>query len=565
MLFTVIKKNSYQDSINLMLLTKQLSGMEGVCRVSVMMGTPANLDILKNSGLYTPDLEEATPSDICVIVDSDARETAENVLQEVEHFILNQAVAAKADRTLTARSWDSALKKLPDANWALISIAGEYAAKEADKALDRGLSVMLFSDNVSMDDELALKKKAEKKGLLVMGPDCGTAIISGVPLAFANALKKGNIGIIGASGTGIQEVTTLISRAGCGCSQVIGLGGRDLTAGIGGIMALNTIDLLVEDEETDIIVFISKPPAPEVRRQVVKKLSAQSKPVVAIFMGENLSSEGHIHYAWTLDETAQKAVELARSVRKLPRDAQNRIRSNPNQRGIQGLFSGGTLAAEAGMMLAYSMGLPLDTKHPEGIMFEHGDYKIIDLGDDVYTRGKPHPMLDPTLRLEMMRQAADNPNTAVILLDFVIGYGCCDDMAGTFVPVIQDIREKLEREERSIFFLASVTGTHGDPRPYEQQRKTLEDAGVYVLDSNACAVKFAISIIRQLKQPSTEENNAPPRQNFYWDKPRVINVGIKHFASPIQQHGGEVLQFQWNPPAGGDSALASLLDKLYAV
>ena len=400
MLFAVIKKNSYQDSINLMLLTKQLSGMDKVRKVSVMMGTPANLDILKNSGLYTPDLEEATPSDICIVVDSDTGETV--------------------------------------------------------------------------------------------------------------------------------------------------------------------IDLLVEDEETDIIIFISKPPAPEVRKQVVEKLSGQSKPVVAIFMGEDLPSEGHIQYAWTLDETARKAVDLGKSIRKLPQDALDRIRSNPNQRGIQGLYSGGTLAAEAGMVLARSMGLSLDAKHPAGVMFAHGDHKVIDLGDDAYTQGKPHPMIDPTLRLELLRQAADAPNTAIILMDFVIGYGCSDDVAGVFAPAISRITEKLEREKRSIFFVASVTGTSGDPMPYEQQRKTLEDAGVYVLDSNARAVEFVLSVARQLEQPATE-GNAARQRGSNWEKPRVINMGIKHFAPPIQENGGEAVQFQWSPPAGGKAALAALLDKLYAI
>ena len=563
MLYSVIKKNSYQDSINLMLLTKQLSDMEGLKKVTVMMGTPANMDIMKNAGLYTPELETATPSDICIVVDSDTSEVVDIVLEAVEHFIKNQSVAAKSDHTLSARSWDSALRKMPDANWALVSIAGEYAAQEADKALEHGLHVMLFSDNISVEDELALKTKAAEKDLLVMGPDCGTAIISGVPLAFANTLEKGNIGVIGASGTGIQEVTTLISRAGGGCSQVIGLGGRDLTKGIGGIMALRAIDLLRDDDETDIIVFISKPPASEVRKEVVEKLLAQPKPVVAIFLGEKLPSDGNIQYAWTLEETARRAVELSKSRFRLPSDRLNAIRKNSKQRGIQGIYSGGTLAAEAGMMLADVLGLSLDTKHPAGVMFAHEDHKIIDMGDDAYTRGKPHPMIDPSSRLAMLQEVVKNESTAIVLMDFVIGYGGTDDVAEVFAPAIASLREELSKEGRDIFFVASVTGTNSDPVPYNQQKEELEDAGVYILDSNAEAVEFALAIVRGLNEPAEEKNTAV--RSTIWDKPRVVNMGIKHFAPPIVEHGGKVLQFMWNPPAGGDSALAELLAKLYAI
>jgi len=563
MLYTVLKKNSYQDSINLMLLTKQLSAMDGVAQVSIMMGTPANLDIMKASGMYTDDLSEATPSDICIVVDSKDASIVDKVLEGVEHFLKNQAVASKSDQTPVARSWDSAMRKLPDANWALISVAGTYAAKEADKALDRGLHVMIFSDNISVSDELALKEKARDKGLLVMGPDCGTAVISGVPLAFANALEKGNIGIVGASGTGIQEVSTLISRLGGGCSQVIGLGGRDLTSDIGGIMAFSAIDLLAEDDETDLIVFISKPPAPEVRKKVVSKLSALDKPVVAIFLGEKLESEGNIHYAWTLDQAAELAVSLSHQSIKLPENELSLIRANKNQRGIQGLYSGGTLASEAGMLLAHHLGTELDKKHPDGLMFRQGQHRIIDLGDDAYTQGRPHPMIDPSLRLDMVKEQAMDDSTAIILLDFVIGYGGHDNIASEFAPVIKRLHQELSEKNRSIIFIGSVTGTQNDPINYEEQRRELEEAGVYILDSNAKAVSFALSILSRIESPAAEKSASAPSD--FWDAPRVINMGIKHFVPPIQENGGQAVQFQWNPVAGGNEELAELLEKLYAI
>src|SRR5580704_9603583 len=97
---------------------------------------------------------------------------------------------------------------------------------------------MIFSDNVPIAEEASLKHEARERGLMVMGPDCGTAIIGGVPLAFANAVPRGDIGIIGASGTGIQEVSTLIARAGRGVRHAIGTGGRDMHAEVGGLTTL---------------------------------------------------------------------------------------------------------------------------------------------------------------------------------------------------------------------------------------------------------------------------------------------------------------------------------------
>ena len=286
MIYTVVRKNSYQDSINLMLLTNRINTLEGVARSQIMMGTDANKDIFKNSGLYSDEVEKAAPSDMVIVVEADDEKIVDKVLEETKVFLNDLSVKKKGNDIKTAKNWDEAVDMLPDANVALFSIPGEYAAPDLEEALDRGLHVFSFTDNVSLEDEIRLKKKAHEKGLLFMGPDCGTGIISSIPVAFTNVVKPGNIGIVGASGTGIQEVTTIIDRLGGGVIHAIGTGGRDLNEKVGAITVKDAIAALDKHDPTDIIVVISKPPAKEVRDEVVQLLQNVSKPVVAIFLGE---------------------------------------------------------------------------------------------------------------------------------------------------------------------------------------------------------------------------------------------------------------------------------------
>ncbi|TCP21669.1 FdrA protein [Scopulibacillus darangshiensis] len=577
MLYTVIKKNMYQDSVNLMLLTNHLSSTEGVDQVSVMMGTPANIDIFKNSGLYTEQLDDASPNDLCIVVDTDSESVVDQVVEGVDDFVSNQSTQSKQSMIPITRTWEMAQNKLSNANLAVISIAGEHAASEANKALDRNLNVFLFSDNVPLDDEVQLKRKAQEKGLIVMGPDCGTGILHEVPIAFANVVEKGNIGVVGASGTGIQEITTIIARKGGGISQAIGTGGRDLSADVGAITAIKGLEVLAEDPATEVIVFVSKPPAPEVRDKVVEVFKTLGKPVVAVFMGEKpREDDDNVHYAWTLEETALKALEFAGS-----RDADldqlisendgfRKMKTNPEQRFIKGYYCGGTLALEAAMIVEDAFNIDPSAEHPDGKMLEHGGTEIIDLGDDAYTQGRAHPMIDPALRVEMVKKAANNPETAVILLDNVVGYGGHEDMAGVFAPVIKEAKDQAEADNRDIVFIASVTGTEGDPQVYEEQVKKLEDAGAVVAASNAQATRLAVGIISYLDSTEPFEqansnqaaNGTDAVKELISDKPRVINIGLKGFAETIRENGGEVVQYQWAPIAGGNKRLAKILEKL---
>lgn len=569
MLYSVIKKNSYQDSVNLMLLTKSLSLMEGIEQISVMMGTPANKDIFRNSGLYTEDLDDACPNDICIVIKTEDSSKVDEVLASIDEFLKNKKAASKGSKIPSSRTFDSSISKISDANLALISIAGEYATQEVERALDRGLNVFLFSDNVSIEDERRLKEKADEKGLLLMGPDCGTAILSGVPLAFANVCEEGNIGVVGASGTGIQEITTIISRLGKGITHAIGTGGRDLSSKVGGITAIRALRTLACDENTDVIVFVSKPPAPEVRDMVVNVFKELNKPVVAIFLGEK-AKESHdkVHYAWTLEEAALKAVELSNNKKIAVNDLVGivpkieKIKENKNKRYIKGYYCGGTLALEAAMIIRDYLGIRDDGKHTNGIMLHHEEHEIIDLGDDKYTKGRPHPMIEPSLRVEELNKVLDKEETAVVLMDNVIGYGGYEDMASVIVPVIQNAKAS----NNDVVFICSVTGTSNDPMSYEDQVEKLREAGAIVCNSNAQATKLAIKIIDYLNEGKVKEKTLKVDGNnvkeLIANKPKVINIGLKHFAETVKKYECDVVQYNWAPVAGGDTRLAKILEKL---
>ncbi|EPZ9781042.1 acyl-CoA synthetase FdrA [Escherichia coli] len=312
MIHAFIKKGCFQDSVSLMIISRKLSESENVDDVSVMMGTPANKALLDTTGFWHDDFNHATPNDICVAIRSEAADAgiAQAVMQQLEEALKQLAQGSGSSQALTqVRRWDSASQKLPDANLALISVAGEYAAELANQALDRNLNVMMFSDNVTLEDEIQLKTRAREKGLLVMGPDCGTSMIAATPLAFANVMPEGNIGVIGASGTGIQELCSQIALAGEGITHAIGLGGRDLSREVGGISALTALEMLSADEKSEVLAFVSKPPAETVRLKIVNAMKATGKPTVALFLGYTpaVARDENVWFAASLVSAWQKA------------------------------------------------------------------------------------------------------------------------------------------------------------------------------------------------------------------------------------------------------------------
>lgn len=556
MLQTVIMENSYQDSINLMLLSNKLSDMQGVNKVSIMMGTPANKTIFKGTGLYTPELEKAGPNDICIVIDSES-DMLEPVMAEVKDFLANLATKKSGDSVRVTRSWTSSLKVLPDANLALISIPGVYAAKEAEKALDRGLNPFIFSDNVTLEDEVRLKKYASEKGLIVMGPDCGTGILDGVPLAFANVVRKGNIGIVAASGTGLQEVSTVIHRAGHGVSHAIGTGGRDLSAEVGGITAISALKALSADEGTKVIVLVSKPPAKEVRDKVVEVLLAIPKPVVAVFMGEKGGVPmQNVTFASTLEQAGFLAVAAAEKEAEKEIDL-DQVKASNGRNRIFGLYAGGTLAAEASFILSEGFSGEESNEHVDGVYLELDGHTVIDFGDDKYTQGRPHPMIDSRYRVEKLQELAKNKDVSIIVFDLVLGYGGSMDMAGELSEGI-----KSAKDGRQQIYIASICGTDEDPQGYDDQKNKLLEAGVIVEETNAQAVNRALTVFYNLTAGKCDITASEKVLDLLKNGPKVVNAGLSSFTDAIKKHGSSVVQFNWAPVAGGDARLADILSKL---
>ena len=509
-LATRLLPNFYRDSVSLMQLSSALGKLAGVEQVSVIMASPANLGLLRDAGLLKQDLD-ASPNDLLVAVQAKSAAALAAAIAAAERSLREEPRAASGDGApaqMAPRSLEMAIAQTPTStanpNLALISTPGDYAAAEAMKALRLGMNVMLFSDNVGLEDEIALKKLAREQGLLVMGPDCGTAIINGVPLAFANVVRRGSIGCIGASGTGLQQVTCLVDRLGLGISQAVGTGGHDLHASVGGITMLAAIEALGRDPQTRVIVLISKPPAPEVSKRVLAAAAKVGKPVVVNFVGADPGSitGRNLHAVKTLEDAAHAAVALAKGRKPAVRRAAGKVpafRLAAGQRYVRGLYSGGTFCYEASMLLGEMLGdvrsnAPLRASDAIRDPWRSEGHTLIDLGDDVFTRGRPHPMIDHRLRNERILKEADDGEVAVILLDVVLGYGSHADPAAEMAPAIEAARSRAARKKRRIAFVGFVCGTSNDPQDLARQESALLKAGMLLAPSNAQAVMLAAKI-----------------------------------------------------------------------
>ncbi|MCC6177717.1 MAG: acyl-CoA synthetase FdrA [Chloroflexi bacterium] len=525
----LVKTQTYRDSVALMVLSTSLGALPGVRQASVMMGTPANKAILAATGLASESLTGAGPNDLCIAVDAEDAGALEAALTAAEAGLARggstttSASDGRGTPSIEPRTLEAALRVRPDATLAVISVPGDYAATEARRALSLGLHVFLFSDNVALSDEIDLKRIAEERGLLVMGPDCGTALIGGVPLGFTNAVRAGSIGVVGASGTGIQEVTSLIHRLGGGVSHALGTGGRDLVAEVGGRTFLAALSALASDETTQIVVAIAKLGDPAVEARVVEALAACGKPAVVYFLGAPSSGDagqprghdagrrgaGQLVWASDLEHVAECAVALERDAappayptREGVRVLADRILADlgPHQRHIRGLFAGGTLAQESAVAIARALGASERDLHGSepGEVLAFDGHRILDLGDDAYTRGRPHPLIDPRVRnAELLAQAASG-EVALVLLDVILGSGVHPDPAAALLPAVAQARAAARMAGATLHVLASVCGTDADPQGYTRQRAALEAGGVLVARSSSEAAAVAARVAQAL-------------------------------------------------------------------
>ncbi len=558
-----VRSGAYYDSVVLMQLQRGLLGLPGVVDAGVVMATPANRELLAANNLL-PDSISANPDDLLIVVKATDGTFADAAITGVDE-LLTRRKATSSPNSLDFRphSLSAAVKQLPEANWVLISVPGRYAAGVAREALELGKHVFLYSDNVSLEDEIALKKTARERGLLVMGPDCGTAIVNGVGLGFANRVRRGEIGLVAASGTGLQAVTVHIHSLGAGISHAIGAGGRDLKSDVGAITAHQALDLLARDPETKVIVLISKPPSPDVAAKLLSAAKSTGKPVVVDFIGYPPPARklGNLHFATSLSEAAELAVngnwELVID-EKLP----------ITNSYLRGLFSGGTLAYET-LLSSQAFLSPIYSNSPITNSQTLSDplhskcHTVIDLGDEFFMVGRLHPMIDNDLRIRRLRQEAADPEVSMILLDVVLGEGSHTNPAGELAPVIKEIREKriggpaLSRVE-GLEFVAIVIGTDDDPQNLQSQISQLQDSGVTVFRTVTEAVEYI-----SLRFGASRESEFTPVDLGQLKRPlAAINVGLESFYDSLLSQGAQAVHVEWKPPAGGDERLAALLAKM---
>ncbi len=515
----IIKTGEYFDSVTLMLVARSLTEMEGVDDATVVMGTAENKEILKASNMMLDQFKDTDDTDLLIVARAEDESVLDQVMERAE-VLLKESKEKKASiGEHMPKSLEGALDYSPDSNMVIISLAGRYAGDVAMDALKKGLHVMLFSDNVSIEKEKELKEFARDRGLLVMGPDCGTAIINGAPLCFANVVKKGTIGIVAASGTGLQEISCIIGNQGAGISQAIGTGGRDVKKEIGGIMFLEGIKAMAADPGTKIITLVSKPPSPEVLEKVGEAIKDIDKPVVAILIGgdpevmnragakaaADLERAGLIAAALAKGENPENIPErLAERRKKITKQAKEiAAKMKEGQKYLRGLFSGGTLCDETQLMFQQEIGdvyspAPLNPEFKLDDIWKSRENTVVDLGEDEFTVGRPHPMIDFLLRKKRIVEEAKDPETAVILLDVVLGYGSNMNPGEELGPAIKEAIETAAAEGRYLAVVCSITGTYEDPQDRKKVEKELKDAGAVVMETNAAASALTVDIIKNV-------------------------------------------------------------------
>lgn len=517
----VIRTNQYYDSVFLMGISKRISDVEGVRQNAVLMGSDTNKGLLSSIGIQDAKVDAAEPNDLIVGIVAEDEQVVQEVLGKLDEYLMG---GVPVSATSNPHSLEEGLAQKPTANLAVISVPGEYAAREAHKALEAGLNVFLFSDNIATEDEFELKQFAAEKHLLVMGPDCGTAIIGGVGIGFANVVRRGPIGAIGVAGTGLQELTSQVHNTGSGISHAIGTGGHDLSDEIGGLTTFAALEALEADSQTRVIAIVSKPPSPQTLARLIERFKSCTKPIIGCFLGTQLdakSYEGIFRYTATIDEAVQLALEVvgekslgkdvSLTAQELEEIARERASWHPRQKYLRGVLAGGTFCYQSQQILrdagmTVHSNAPLESKHKLMDSDCSREHTIVDMGADEYTVGRPHPMIDGMLRKQRILTEAQDPETAILLLDFILGYNASMEPVAELLDAIREAKQAVEYRGGRLTVVASICGTDGDPQILDLQSNLLKDAGVFVFQSNAKATAFCCELLKRARGQNAIHN-----------------------------------------------------------
>lgn len=490
---------------------------------SVIMATPTNKEILMRLGFRPSSVSEAQESDIIIAIRARDQKSAELAVAEVDKLLESPESASKQGDS-KARDLESALGSMPDTNLALLSIPGDHVKDVSIKLVGMGIHQQIFSDHVPVEDELEIKMQAAGRGVLILGPGAGTSIINGKGIGFSNAVKSGPVGIVAAAGTGLQEVATLLDHCGIGVKHGLGVGGNDPKDKIGGIMMMQSIKMLESIPDIGIIGIVSKPPSPSVQEEIVRYIEENAKKkYVLAFVGGTAGNQKKGDRIVQVNTLASTVLAIARqlgdkqyhqAVAKTYVSPENLMavleaewtKLAPGQKRIRALYTGGTFTYEAEVILGsiladepiYSNAPILNIKQLDD-SFKSQETSIVDLGEEEFTSGRPHPMIDPTVRKYRIADEASDPAVAVLLMDFVLGYGSHPDPVGAVINEIGDAKHTAERAGRHLCVVAHVCGTSGDFQGYMQSIDKLKSAGCIVLPTNALAAVAASAVARRGK------------------------------------------------------------------
>jgi FdrA protein len=498
----VVRRGTYFDSVTLMLLSRDASSIAGVDTAAVVAGTPLNRDVLTRQGFTLPD--DVGPNDLVVAIRAADRKSAGAVADLIEMRLsarehVRPSAGDGAHGTPSAKTVRGAIGREPQTNLLLVTVPGPYASLEVAAGLEAGLHVFCFSSGMHVEEEVALKTLAVERGLLLMGPDCGTAILDDVGLGFANVIRRGPVGVVGAAGTAIQELTCLLDAAGVGISHAIGVGGRDLSVQVGGLMTIHALHLLSDDPSTQTIVVLSKPPDARIALHIEETAAQGSKPVVVAFLGRDDAetspaalSEHRVQRESTVEAAAARVAAL--HGRSLPQDEGGHV-PHPTPGVIRGFFCGGSLCTEVMTQVAAAVGpvwsnIPSPRGRKLKDVWESREHTFIDFGDESLVEGRVHPMIDPSLRNERALHDCLDTGVGVVVVDVVLGRGAHDDPAGQLAP---PLRKALEARGGSLTIVALLCGSQADPQDLGRQWRALTEAGAVVTTSAAGAARAALA------------------------------------------------------------------------